>query len=309
MELFGLPALEVVYILTGIVLTIVAIQSFNDKENTKRVGTGLFWLTYAISFIFGKYIPDEINGWMVIFMATIVATKQLGKGSYDESSTEMKLSESKRIGNAIFVPALLVGVVTFLVGIFTKLGALVGLGIAAVVALLVAVLLTRVSIHQGFNEGRRLIDAIGWTAILSQLLAALGYVFGIAGVGKVIATGISSVIPVDNVFAVVATYCLGMALFTIVMGNAFAAFAMMTTGIGIPMLINIHNGNPAMIGPIAMLAGYCGTLLTPMAANFNIVPTALLEMKDQYGVIKAQWPIAVFLLVFNILLMYYFMVF
>lgn len=308
MELFGLPALEVVYILTGIVLTIVAIQSFNDKENTKRVGTGLFWLTYAISFIFGKYIPDEINGWMVIFMAIIVATKQLGKGSYNESSTEMKLSESQRIGNAIFVPALLVGVVTFLVGIFTKLGALVGLGIAAVVALLVAVLLTRVSIHQGFNEGRRLIDAIGWTAILSQLLAALGYVFGIAGVGKVIATGISSVIPVDNVFAVVATYCLGMALFTIVMGNAFAAFAMMTTGIGIPMLINIHNGNPAMIGPIAMLAGYCGTLLTPMAANFNIVPTALLEMKDQYGVIKAQWPIAVFLLVFNILLMYYFMV-
>lgn len=309
MELFGLPALEVVYILTGIVLTIVAIQSFNDKENTKRVGTGLFWLTYAISFIFGKYIPDEINGWMVIFMAIIVATKQLGKGSYNESSTEMKLSESQRIGNAIFVPALLVGVVTFLVGIFTKLGALVGLGIAAVVALLVAVLLTRVSIHQGFNEGRRLIDAIGWTAILSQLLAALGYVFGIAGVGKAIATGISSVIPVDNVFAVVATYCLGMALFTIVMGNAFAAFAMMTTGIGIPMLINIHNGNPAMIGPIAMLAGYCGTLLTPMAANFNIVPTALLEMKDQYGVIKAQWPIAVFLLVFNILLMYYFMVF
>ncbi len=309
MDLFGLPALEVVYILTGIVLTIVAIQSFNDKENTKRIGTGLFWLTYAISFIFGKYIPDEINGWMVIFMAAIVATKQLGKGFYNESSTEMKLSESKRIGNAIFVPALLVGIVTFLVGIFTKLGALVGLGIAAVVALLVAVFLTRVSIHQGFNEGRRLIDAIGWTAILSQLLAALGYVFGIAGVGKVIATGISSIIPVDNIFAVVATYCLGMALFTIVMGNAFAAFAMMTTGIGIPMLIHMHNANPAMIGPIAMLAGYCGTLLTPMAANFNIVPTALLEMKDQYGVIKAQWPVAVALLVFNILLMYYFMVF
>ena len=79
MDLFGLPVLEIVYILTGIVLTIVAIQSFTDKENTKRVGTGLFWLTYAISFMFGKYIPDEINGWMVIFMAAIVATKQLGE--------------------------------------------------------------------------------------------------------------------------------------------------------------------------------------------------------------------------------------
>lgn len=309
MELFGLPALELIYILTGIILIVVSILSFMDTTNLKRFGTGLFWLIYGISFIFGKYIPDEINGWMVIALAVIVATKQLGKGSYNESTMEMKQSESERIGNAIFVPALLVGIVTFIIGIFTKLGALVGLGIAAIAALLLAFGLTRVSIYQGFNEGRRLIDAIGWTAILSQLLAALGYVFGLAGVGQVIATSISSVIPVENIFAVVATYCIGMAIFTIVMGNAFAAFAMMTTGIGIPMLIQMHGANPAYIGPVAMLAGYCGTLVTPMAANFNIVPTALLEMKDQYGVIKAQWPIAMALLVVNILIMYYLVIF
>ena len=309
MELFGLPALELIYILTGIILIVVSILSFMDTTNLKRFGTGLFWLIYGISFIFGKYIPDEINGWMVIALAVIVATKQLGKGSYNESTMEMKQSESERIGNAIFVPALLVGIVTFIIGIFTKLGALVGLGIAAIAALLLAFGLTRVSIYQGFNEGRRLIDAIGWTAILSQLLAALGYVFGLAGVGQVIATSISSVIPVENIFAVVATYCIGMAIFTIVMGNAFAAFAMMTTGIGIPMLIQMHGANPAYIGPVAMLAGYCGTLVTPMAANFNIVPTALLEMKDQYGVIKAQWHIAMALLLVNILIMYYLVIF
>ena len=309
MEVFGLPALELIYIFTGIILIVVSVLSFMDTTNSKRFGTGLFWLIYGISFVFGKYIPDEINGWMVIALAVIVATKQLGKGSYNESTMEMKQSESERIGNAIFVPALLVGIVTFIIGIFTKLGALVGLGIAAIAALLFAFGLTRVSIYQGFNEGRRLIDAIGWTAILSQLLAALGYVFGLAGVGQVIATGISSVIPVENIFAVVATYCIGMAIFTIVMGNAFAAFAMMTTGIGIPMLIQMHGANPAYIGPIAMLAGYCGTLVTPMAANFNIVPTALLEMKDQYGVIKAQWPVAMALLVVNILIMYYLVIF
>ena len=309
MEVFGLPALELIYILTGIILIVVSVLSFMDTTNSKRFGTGLFWLIYGISFVFGKYIPDEINGWMVIALAVIVATKQLGKGSYNESTMEMKQSESERIGNAIFVPALLVGIVTFIIGIFIKLGALVGLGIAAIAALLFAFGLTRVSIYQGFNEGRRLIDAIGWTAILSQLLAALGYVFGLAGVGQVIATGISSVIPVENIFAVVATYCIGMAIFTIVMGNAFAAFAMMTTGIGIPMLIQMHGANPAYIGPIAMLAGYCGTLVTPMAANFNIVPTALLEMKDQYGVIKAQWSVAMALLVVNILIMYYLVIF
>ena len=51
-------------------------------------------------------------------------------------------------------------------------------------------------------------------------------------------------------------------------------------------------------------AGYCGTLLTPMAANFNILPAALLELKDKNAVIKAQAPIAIILLVTHIFLMY-----
>ena len=53
-----------------------------------------------------------------------------------------------------------------------------------------------------------------------------------------------------------------------------------------------------------MLAGFCGTLLTPMAANFNLLPAALLDLKDRYGVIRAQVPTALALLAFNILLLY-----
>jgi uncharacterized membrane protein len=95
-----------------------------------------------------------------------------------------------------------------------------------------------------------------------------------------------------------------MALFTMIMGNAFAAFAVMTTGIGLPLVIKMHGGDPAIVGVIAMLAGYCGTLMTPMAANFNIVPAALLEMKDKNGVIKAQIATAISMLIINIALMY-----
>jgi uncharacterized membrane protein len=54
-----------------------------------------------------------------------------------------------------------------------------------------------------------------------------------------------------------------------------------------------------------MLAGFCGTLMTPMAANFNIVPAALLELKNQYGVIKAQVATALPLLAVNILIIYF----
>lgn len=304
--LYKMQPLDYVYLLVGIILFIFAIQSFLDKEHKYRIGTGLFWLLYSVSFFFGSYLFKEINGWLVIAMAVIVLVKQLGKGNYFESAIEFKKGEAVRIGNVIFVPALLVGIITFVIGFFTKLGALVGLGIAAIIAMCAALYITKGSLNQGFHEGRRLIDAIGWTAILSQLLAALGYLFNLAGVGKIISSAVASVVPADNVFLVVVAYCIGMVIFTMIMGNAFAAFAMITSAIGIPMLVVAHGANPAAVGAIAMLAGYCGTLMTPMAANFNIVPVALLEMRDQYGVIKAQLPIALIMLVLNILLMYYF---
>ena len=304
--LYKMQPLDYVYLLVGIILFIFAIQSFLDKEHKYRIGTGLFWLLYSVSFIFGSYLSKEINGWLVIVMAGIVLVKQLGKGHYFESAIEFKKGEAVRIGNVIFVPALLFGIITFIIGFFTKLGALVGLGIAAIIAMCAALYITKGKLNQGFHEGRRLIDAIGWTAILSQLLAALGYLFNLAGVGKIISGAVASIVPADNVFLVVVAYCLGMVIFTMIMGNAFAAFAMITSAIGIPMLVVAHGANPAAVGAIAMLAGYCGTLMTPMAANFNIVPVALLEMRDQYGVIKAQIPIALAMLVLNILLMYYF---
>jgi len=106
-------------------------------------------------------------------------------------------------------------------------------------------------------------------------------------------------------FAAVVVYCAGMALFTIIMGNAFAAFPVMTAAVGWPILIQVFHGNPASVFAIGMLAGFCGTLTTPMAANFNIVPAALLELKDQYGPIKAQIPTAIPLWVVNVLLMYF----
>ena len=283
--LYKMQPLDYVYLLVGIILFIFAIQSFLDKEHKYRIGTGLFWLLYSVSFIFGSYLSKEINGWLVIVMAGIVLVKQLGKGHYFESAIEFKKGEAVRIGNVIFVPALLVGIITFIIGFFTKLGALVGLGIAAIIAMCAALYITKGKLNQGFHEGRRLIDAIGWTAILSQLLAALGYLFNLAGVGKIISGAVASIVPADNVFLVVVAYCLGMVIFTMIMGNAFAAFAMITSAIGIPMLVVAHGANPAAVGAIAMLAGYCGTLMTPMAANFNIVPVALLEMRDQYGVI------------------------
>jgi uncharacterized membrane protein len=155
------------------------------------------------------------------------------------------------------------------------------------------------------QEGRRLIDAIGWAAVLPQMLAALGVLFAAAGVGTIIGELTGMVIPKGNVFATVLVFALGMALFTMIMGNAFAAFPVMIAAIGAPLLIQAYGGDPAVIGAVGMLAGFCGTLMTPMAANFNLVPAALLELKDQYSVIRAQIPTALPLLAANILILYF----
>jgi uncharacterized membrane protein len=156
------------------------------------------------------------------------------------------------------------------------------------------------------DDGRRLMDAVGWATILPQMLASLGAVFALAGVGEVVGGLDERGDPrMAACLGAVIAYGLGMALFTMVMGNAFAAFPVMTSArSGCRLLIGQHHGDPAVVAAIGMLAGFCGTLMTPMAANFNIVPAALLDLKDRNAVVRAQIGTALPLLAINIALIW-----
>jgi uncharacterized membrane protein len=142
---------------------------------------------------------------------------------------------------------------------------------------------------------------VGWAAILPQLLAALGAVFALAGVGRAVGALIGPWLPLDDRFAVVAAYGVGMMLFTVIMGNAFAALPVMVAALGAPLLIGRFGGDAAAIGALGMLCGYCGTLMTPMAAH-NIVPAALLGLSPG-AVIRVQAPTALLVLLANLALM------
>ena len=234
------------------------------------------------------------------------------------TSPEERAAFATRFGNRLFIPALVVPVVAVLVATLGPLvtiggtpllaegsATLTGLGIGSVLAVVVAVFVLRPpKIATPIREGGRLLQAIGWAALLPQMLSTLGIVFTQAGVGDAVGTIIKTILPSGSLLAAVVVYCLGMALFTVIMGNAFAAFPIMTAAIGWPVLVQGFDGNPAAIFAIGMLAGFCGTLVTPMAANFNLVPAALLEMRDKYGPIKAQIPTAAILLVVNMGVMY-----
>jgi uncharacterized membrane protein len=311
-------SLEYIYYVTGIFMAIIAFFSVRDTSNPKRLLTASFWGLYAVTFLFGNVIPPMYMGIIVILMAVIAGIGGVRLGSYDEATQAQRITQAKKLGNWLFMPAILIPIIT----VYGTLGlkdvklsglmlldkgnvTLVSLGLACVLALLAAMVMTKEKGLQPIKESRRLVDAIGWAAVLPQMLATLGAVFAAAGVGQVVSTLVSAAIPVDNRFMVVFAYTVGMALFTMIMGNAFAAFPVMTAGVGLPLLIQMHGGNPAVMAAIGMFSGYCGTLMTPMAANFNIVPAALLDLPDKNGVIKVQVPTALILLTVNVFLMYF----
>ncbi|WP_418114720.1 DUF979 domain-containing protein [Vibrio scophthalmi] len=298
--------LEYVYQATGLLLLAFSLQSFLDKQNPKRVGSGLFWLIYGVTFIFGAMIPHWITGVMVLMLTALAAGGFMGIGNYGTTSDEERRDSASVLKNRLFFPAIVVPVGTVAISQLTSLGALVGLGVSSIAAIIVALIVTKSRPMHSLNEGRRLIDSIGWAAILSQFLAALGYLFNQAGVGETVAGLVKMMIPENMLLVKVIAYCVGMMLFTVVMGNAFAAFAVITTGIGIPLLILENGGNAAIIGVLGMLSGYCGTLMTPMAANFNIVPAALLELKNKHHVLLIQIVPGLAILAFNIFVMYTF---
>jgi uncharacterized membrane protein len=310
------------YWLCGAIFLASAALTYADRSHTKRYGSGTFWALVGGSFIYATFVKDKtapawILGVAVIAMAVLVGTGQLGRGSAAGPSREEQEAGADRFGNRLFIPALTIPVVVVIVAVGLKIhiGAepllekdsetLIGLGVAAIIAVIVAMAMLRPkSPLAPLTEGRRLLEAIGWAAVLPQMLATLGQLFVAAGVGTQIGRIIKDILPGDSLIGAVVVYCLGMALFTIIMGHAFAAFPIMTAAIGYPVLVQHFHGNPAAVFAIGMLAGFCGTLCTPMAANFNIVPAALLEMKDKYGPIKAQIPTAIPLLACNVILMY-----
>lgn len=310
--------MEWLYALVGLMFAGFAVLSATDRSNLKRLGNAAFWGLMALSLIAGSHLDDFANGVLVLCLAGLAGFGAVGRGSPPTTSEAEREASNAQLGNRLFLPALVIPL-TALIGTlaitYTGLGKIglfepkretfIFLGLGAVLAVLVIQLWQRPPASAPLQEGRRLIDSIGWAAVLPQMLAALGVVFATAGVGAIVGESARAMIPGGSILVTVVIFAVGMAMFTIIMGNAFAAFPVMAAAIGVPLLIQGYGGNPAVIGAIGMLAGFCGTLLTPMAANFNLVPAALLELKDRNGVIKAQVATALPLLAVNIALIYF----
>jgi uncharacterized membrane protein len=285
-----------------------------------------FWAILAALYLVGDQIlaankagtqwPAQVMGAGMIALALLAWRIRARKVVDDPEQARAREASAARLGNLLFLPALAIPGITLVLVLGARIDALritawidpkqlplIALGLAATLAMVLGIALTRARPVHGLTEGRRLLDSIGWPLALPLLLATLGGVFVETGVGKAISALVGELIPTDSTVACLLAFGLGMVAFTAIMGNAFAAFPVMMAGIGLPLLVKLHGAQPAALGAMGMLTGYCGTLVTPMAANFNVVPVLLLELRDPHAVIRAQWPTALALLVANLILM------
>lgn len=298
---FNAIGLNVVWVIIGLITIYAGIKNLLDKENPSRVGTAVFWCSFGIVCGFGSWLPAKVSGVLVLIMCLPPVFKKVKIGKTDNPTKEHTEQQFKKIGMKIFVPAFSVAVCSLFFALFSNMSSMVAITVGVIVAM---VLLMAFDAKQNkpavfLNDSERFLGNTGPLSMLPQLLGCLGGVFTAAGVGDVIAQLVEKIVPKGNVNIGIIVYAIGMVLFTMIMGNAFAAITVMTVGIGAPFVL-AYGANPVVIGMLALTCGYCGTLLTPMAANFNILPVAILNMKDRWGAIKNQVLVAIFMLVFQI---------
>ncbi len=298
--------MEVIYIIIGLLCINCGVKNLKDKENPEPVGTFIFWAVLGVVIALGRWLPSLVSGILVVVMCLPAIFKKVKKGAVSAATKAETEAAYEKIGMKIFAPTLSIGVMAVLcaiTGLGIGLSALNGVAIGVLVSIILLMIMNKENKPSTFlNDSERMLSTVGPLSMLPMLLACLGTVFTKAGVGDVISDIVSHIVPEGNVNAGIVVYAIGMMLFTMIMGNAYAAITVMTVGIGYPFVL-AHGANPVVIGMLALTCGFCGTLCTPMAANFNTVPVALLDMKKPMGVIKNQVPVAIIMLVVQIVMM------
>ena len=298
--------MEVIYIIIGLLCINCGVKNLKDKENSEPVGTFIFWAVLGVVIALGRWLPALVSGILVVVMCLPAIFKKVKKGAVNAATKAETEAAYEKIGMKIFAPTLSIGVLAVIcaiTGLGIGLSALNGVAIGVLVSIILLMIMNKENKPSTFlNDSERMLSTVGPLSMLPMLLACLGTVFTKAGVGDVISDMVSHIVPEGNVNAGIVVYAIGMMLFTMIMGNAYAAITVMTVGIGYPFVL-AHGANPVVIGMLALTCGFCGTLCTPMAANFNTVPVALLDMKKPMGVIKNQVPVAIIMLVVQIVIM------
>ncbi len=296
--------LEVVYSLMGLMLLWFAVLTSTDKEHPRPLSTGCFWLILGVLFGAGSLLSHWLAGLLVV---ALVGLDGLGLVKAGPTPPSLPGGSARLTLPILLMPAtiLAASLLCRWQGWDLSRGALLGLALGSLLALLTAWRVTNAPIQEIGHAGRHLNDTLGALSLLPQLLASLGVVFAQAGVGDWLAGGVLHMVSPDQRVALVIANCLAMAGLAALTGNSFAAFPVVAQGILSPLLLKPFGSDPNALAVLTLAVGASGTLITQMAANFNLVPVALLELNSPLAVIRLQRPVALALFVGQVLFMIY----
>ncbi|MBS2039446.1 DUF979 family protein [bacterium] len=297
--------LEGVFVLTGLMLLWLATLTWRDLQHPRRVSTGSFWFILGILFGLGSLLPPWLAGLLVVALVCLDGAGGVRAGS---AMPSLKGDGGSRLlWPVLMMPAgiLIASLICRWQGWDLSKGALLGLACGSLAALATAMQVTGARLPEVGEAGRKLNDSLGALSLLPQLLASLGLVFAQAGVGTWMADWVLRVVSPEQRVALVVANCLAMAGLAALTGNSFAAFPVVAQGILSPLLLKPFAADPDALAILTLAVGASGTLVTQMAANFNLVPVALLELKDPLAVIRLQRPVALGLWLGQVALMIY----
>ena len=166
-------SLGFLYVLVGLLLGVVALLTLLDRDHPRRFTSALFWGLYAFVYLAGDLIPAALAGAVMLAMALLAGCGLVRQGRHGTLPEAERRASAARLGNKLFLPALVIPVVTVLgatvlkdarIGdyvLFDKAHlTLASLGCGALLAVAAACWLTRSSPAQGVREARRLDAAI-----------------------------------------------------------------------------------------------------------------------------------------------------
>lgn len=166
---------EFFYCIIGLFFVSNGVKALKDPDCAKKHTTALFWFILAFTFIAGVYLPRWITGACVVLMAALTAFRLVVPSKSDVPEAAETRKAADRIGYSVFIPPLTLAISAVLVATFLKvLGANNAIGISGAIALVVALLLFKTKPSYAVSDGTRLVDNVGVTGILPQVLAALG---------------------------------------------------------------------------------------------------------------------------------------
>lgn len=155
---------DLLYPLAGALFSVFALGNWRKG----RVCRGLFWMLYALCFFIGSHISELAVGCVVLAMAGFAFV------GFGKDKSERRIELRLELGNWLFLPALLVplavvvatfalpdGTIAGFQVIAPKQVSVVSLVAGAIVATVLAMIMTRTSPARALGEAHAISDQVG----------------------------------------------------------------------------------------------------------------------------------------------------